>query len=197
MMVTDPAAAEAQIVDSAGRSVQRTLTVDPETGTFTRTVSVTREDGTTGTREVTVNRTEDGFERSSTTDNGRGVVRDASIVFDTSVRQEFSADLTGLRPADNVFDDGGRQQKIDRLLVNGTGTGPTVTVYAVNDRLATYRTMRPSEAFTSGAETEIITPNTDGAYVTEVGERLVVKVAAATLTGGLIHINGASYRVNA
>ncbi len=82
MTVTDPAAAEAEVAPPPGANVQRTLSVDPESGTITRSITATREDGTVFSREVSLTRTGDGLTRTASVDNGQGVTRESRLNVD-------------------------------------------------------------------------------------------------------------------
>ncbi len=82
MMVTDPAAEEAEVAPQPGANVQRTLELDPESGTVTRSLTVTRPDGSEFSREVSLTRTEDGLTRTASLDAGRGITRDSELHVD-------------------------------------------------------------------------------------------------------------------
>ena len=83
--------------DAPDSRLQHNLSIDPESGTITRSFSATREDGTTMSREISLTRTDEGVSREASFDNGRGVTRDASASFDADTRS-YTRDVTYAGP---------------------------------------------------------------------------------------------------
>ena len=121
----------------------------------------------------------------------------ANILFDTSVRLAFSADITYLREGNlTKTDDLGIINQIDFLQVDATGTNPDYTIYEVEDD-ETVTTVWATTGFSSGTLTEVIGLQ-ERPFKSAVSRKLVIKVTAtSTLTAPTINARATSYRVNA